>query len=815
MTINVFLVNIAVIIIFGYLYGYFFRKFRKSEITFRILSGIIFGLIAVLSMIFSFKAGSGVIFDGRSIILSIAGLTGGILVSVVAVVVAVLYRFYIGGGGVFTGCLVIVCVSFLGVLIRYIGQKRQIKLNYFRVYLFGLAVHILTLGLFVTLPKSTYPVVVQEIWKPFLLIFPVVTVLVYFIFIEQEKNINNALEREISEKKYRNLFNNMNEGFALHEVVVDNEGRPTDFRLLDANPAYERLLNAKKEFLIGKSLKETVPILFDDSANWVNLLGLVGLNGNEFSHELYSEFFGKWFYIHAFSPQKMQFAITFSDISARKNAEMALGESEKQFHAFFDNSIDAMLLTAPDGRIFAANSTACQIFRRSEEELIKLGRSAVVVETDPRLGNLLKEREKTGKARGELTLLRGDGSTFPAELSSSIFTDSLGNFKTSMIVRDITERKNSEKTLRTSEAKYRALVEQSLTGIYIFEKERFLYVNNRFCEMFGYTSDELLKNLRPVDVVIPDDRQSASENIRKRLSGEIESVKYIARGLRKDQNKIWIEIHGTHIKLDDKDVITGTVLDITERKIAEEKLRDINAELELKVQERTTQLKEANVELEAFAYSVSHDLRAPLRTIEGFARILNEDYGSKLGTEGQHNCQVIQESARKMGRLIGDLLEFSRVNRFEIQASNLDMKSMVEEIYFELTNAEQRKSIEFQCNDLHSAKGDEVLIRQVWTNLISNAVKFSSKKTNPKITVSSRKDKNCTEYSVTDNGAGFNPKYSYKLFSVFQRLHSAKEFDGTGVGLAIAERIIKRHGGKIWAEGEIDKGAVINFTLLE
>ena len=236
-------------------------------------------------------------------------------------------------------------------------------------------------------------------------------------------------------------------------------------------------------------------------------------------------------------------------------------------------------------------------------------------------------------------------------------------------------------------------------------------------------------------------------------------------------------------------------------------------DLEDRVEERTMELRILNRELEAFSYSVSHDLRAPLRGISGFANMLQEKYATNLDNEGKRICSVIVENVKKMSQLIDDLLTFSRLARKDIKKSHINMKIMVHSIYYELTDEAQREGITFNIDDLDDCNGDPNMMRQVLANLISNAVKFTSKTVNPEITVSSRREGDFIVYSIRDNGAGFNNKFREKLFGVFQRLHGVSDFEGTGVGLAIVERIVHRHGGEVDAEGETGKGAVFSFSI--
>jgi len=253
-----------------------------------------------------------------------------------------------------------------------------------------------------------------------------------------------------------------------------------------------------------------------------------------------------------------------------------------------------------------------------------------------------------------------------------------------------------------------------------------------------------------------------------------------------------------------------TLDDINEHKQTEQEIMNLN----LKLQAQANHLSMANKELEAFSYSVSHDLRAPLRAINGYAQIIIEDYSVILDDEGRRLFNVICENAQRMSDLIDDLLAFSRLQRAEMQPEIIDMSNLAASVFMELTTPEERARIDFTILDkLPSIKGDLSLMRQVWNNLISNAIKFSSKKPHAEITIGSQSNDSEIVYFIRDNGAGFNMDYSSKLFGVFQRLHTEKDFEGTGVGLAIVQRIIHRHGGRVWAEGGVDQGAVFYFSF--
>lgn len=253
--------------------------------------------------------------------------------------------------------------------------------------------------------------------------------------------------------------------------------------------------------------------------------------------------------------------------------------------------------------------------------------------------------------------------------------------------------------------------------------------------------------------------------------------------------------------------------EISEREHAQQETQRLNAELEQRVAERTAQLEASSKELEGFSYSVSHDLRAPLRAVAGYSQMLLEDHLEQLEPEAQRKLNVIQDEARRMGVLIDELLAFSRLGRKAMQIAEVDMTGLARTTYDGLNGQSPGTKAEFRLGTLPKARGDRVLLGQVWANLISNAVKFSSKREKPLVEVSAISDEKEHVYFVRDNGAGFDPRYQAKLFGVFQRLHKSSEFPGTGVGLALVQRIVVRHGGRVWADSRLDEGATFYFTL--
>lgn len=298
------------------------------------------------------------------------------------------------------------------------------------------------------------------------------------------------------------------------------------------------------------------------------------------------------------------------------------------------------------------------------------------------------------------------------------------------------------------------------------------------------------------------------------IRGEASSAQMFVRNPKVDGGK-WIEVSGGPLK-DKNGALRGGVVairDITQRKADEREIRKLNEELEGRVAQRTAQLETANRELEAFTYSVSHDLRAPLRHIGGFSRILIEDFGAAMEPEAKHHLQRIQEGTQRMGLLVDGLLNLARVGRHALKLQDSGLNSMVDEVILLLQPEAEGRAVTWEIAKLDSAKCDPILIKQVFQNLIANALKFTRPRERAVIEISQRQEHGQNVFFVRDNGVGFNMKYNDKLFGVFQRLHRAEDFEGTGIGLATVQRVIHKHGGRVWAEAELDKGATFCFTL--
>jgi PAS domain S-box-containing protein len=374
------------------------------------------------------------------------------------------------------------------------------------------------------------------------------------------------------------------------------------------------------------------------------------------------------------------------------------------------------------------------------------------------------------------------------------------------------QRKQVEEALLSSEERYRTLVELSPDALFVQINERIVFVNSAGVKLLGATSPEQLLGHPFRDLMPADDWQYFKQRLEK-MGQEGKPTPFVEHKMRRlDGTRVDAELAAAPLIFAGRSAAQVIAHDISERKHAEEEIRRLNADLERRVGERTAELENTNKELEAFSYSVSHDLRAPLRHIEGFIEILTAT-DENLRAESRQHLETIANSARQMDRLIDDLLAFSRTGRVELKKTTLSLNDVVQSAIQDLQHEIDGRQVEWVLGNLPEVEADPALLRQVLLNLLGNALKYTRTRKPARIELHLRDTGVEQIISVKDNGVGFDMRYAHKLFGVFQRLHRAADFEGTGVGLANVRRIIHRHGGRTWAEGEPDKGATFYFSL--
>ncbi len=508
---------------------------------------------------------------------------------------------------------------------------------------------------------------------------------------------------------------------------------------------------------------------------------------------------------------------TIRDITERKHAE----EASRLHSSIVAESDDAIISKNLDGIVLTWNRGAQQIYGYPAEEIV--GRSIVRLMPPDRvheLSEIVDDLKGGGRLEHFQTeRVRKDGRRIAVSLTVSPLRDAAGYVVgASIISRDVTERKLFEEALALSEERYRSLAFATAQIVWTTGIRGEVIEDIPMWRAFTGQSLEEVLGLGWADALHPEDREQNSEvwwgAVRSRSFYDTEY-----RMRRHDGEYRWMAVHCVPV-LEADGVIrewVATCADIHDRKRAEEEIRKLNEELEQRVGERTAELEAANRELEAFAYSVSHDLRAPLRAIDGFSRILLDEFSPQLPERAQHYLDSARKNAVQMGRLIDDLLAFSKLGRQPLRKQPIAPAELVRQALQELPFDEEGRQVEITVGDLPACEGDPSLLKQVLINLLSNGFKYTRTREIARIEIGAlaAMDRGIPVYYVRDNGVGFDMRYADKLFGVFQRLHGAQEFPGSGVGLAIVQRIVHRHGGRVWAEAALNQGATFYFVLAQ
>jgi PAS domain S-box-containing protein len=735
--------------------------FKNSKIS-QFIQGMFIGLIGIALMLTPWVLVPGIIFDTRSILLGISGLFFGIIPTTTAMVITAIFRIYIGGAATSMGISVIVTSGLLGIIWRQLLKNKFDVIKPLNLYLFGLVIHLVMLFCTLALPFDTAFRVLREISFPVMVVYPIGTMLVGLLFV-------NRLRKE----------------------SISNDLKLNNLRLRSLAKMTQHAVDSISDFL-EFGLDEAV-LLTSSQCGFVFLY-------SEETQQIISKTISR--------SAVAQSSVSNLSAEFKLNQARLLGESIRQRKTIIVNTAlptQNYKIDCPPGHFQIKKFMSIPVF--SQDKIVAL------------VGMANKEDDYNEVDELHLTLLFD-------------------------YVWRVVERKQAEEELRQSEERYRTIINNLPNGmIFIFDKNlKCVFCGGEEMMKLGITQDWVLgKELQ--ELIEDYDDSKAGEYFQRIFLGE--SIQFDTKLLKENfsvygaplsdrEGKIvqilalFFNITGRMLfetqfmnaqkelefLLRESDISRRVLLSVIEDKnTAEKKIRQLNTDLEQRVKERTEQLQYANNELEAFAYSVSHDLRTPLRALDGFSSLLLEDYKNVVDETGRDYLERIKKASGKMGQLIEDLLNLSRISRRELTRSSVNMSALARQCADDFAKQSPHRMVRIEITPNLECQGDSNLLKIAMENLINNAFKFTNQQAYALIEFGVIYQDGKKVYFVRDNGIGFDMSYATRLFTPFQRLHNDRDFPGTGIGLVTVQRIINKHGGKIWAESIPLQGAIFFFTL--
>lgn len=624
-----------------------------------------------------------------------------------------------------------------------------------------------------------------------------------------------------SEQRLASIYNTV--GDVIFCLSVEPAGQ---FRFVSVNSAFLKVTGLSQEMVVGRNVNEIIP-----EPSLAMVLG-------KYRQTIAEKTIVRWEEISDYPTGRLTGVVSIApvfddkgtcthlvgsvhDITERKQLEEDLRLSEENFRRSLENSPLGVRIVTIEGETIYANREILDIYGYDSIEELK--RTPLKNRYTPEsYAEFLIRRDKRRQnieapSEYEISIVRKDGEVRHLQVfRKKILWDGEKQFQ--VLYNDITERKLAEEVIRESESKFRTLFESASDAIFLVDQNIFIDCNLKTLEMFGCTREQIIGQppYRFSPEVQPDGRNSTEQAQEKNntvLKGQPQFFEW--KHCRYDGTLFDAEISLNFISDMGKNYIQAICRDITERKQTEEYLKKYREHLEELVRERTIKLESSNKELEAFSYSASHDLRAPLRSIDGFSQALLEDCEDKLDMQGKDYLIRIRAATKRMADLIEDLLQLSRLTRTEMNIEKINLTRIARSVIDELQKSHPQRHVEIKIGDGLEDTADSRLMRITLENLLGNAWKFTEKQVKAVIEFGCTEEGGKKVYFIRDNGVGFDMAYVDKLFAPFQRLHNEEEFPGTGIGLALVRRIIHRHGGKVWTEGQTDKGATFYFSLNE